>query len=118
MVAVVFLDLDGAATATRQDLGVVGPPLALPTVAPQQAVQGLDIHLSSVLAHHCSPPPLRGATFRPLAGLAAERRDVVSETRAARAAPTDNVLGPRVGLPVAVLDQAAPLARRLDRVIR
>jgi hypothetical protein len=58
------------------------------------------------------------ATFRLLAGLAAERRDVVSETRAARAAASDDVLGPRIGLAVAELDHTAPLARRLDRVIR
>ena len=50
--------------------------------------------------------------------MAAERRELVPSTWAARASASDDVLGPRIGLTVAELDQAAPLARRLDRLIR
>jgi hypothetical protein len=46
------------------------------------------------------------------------RRDVVSSTRAARTAASDNVLTPPIGLVVAELDQATPLAGRLNGVIR
>ena len=48
---------------------------------------------------------------------AAERHDVVSLTRPAAAGPY-SVLGSPIGLVVAELDQATPLASRLNRVIR